>query len=454
MNRINSFKVAASFLLIATFYFASCNKDDHPAGNQLPAEIKLVNDFIYQNTNSYYLWTEFIPKGINLQDYPNPMDLFNAMYYPKLDNWSFVTDDYKTVLDGLSGSRKTTGFRLKLFQYEASENLFGVIEYVYSGGPANLAGIKRGDVLLKINGQALTKTNYQDLLSSEAMQLGLGEMVNNTIVDSGKTVGIAQTEMTIHPVLQSKVISRNSINIGYLLYDQFIEDFFSELQFSIENLKSQNINELVLDLRYNPGGHVLTCNKLASMLAPSTTSGNIFSKHQWNMQYTSEIIKYQGNESELLVARFPKPSVSLNLKRLYVITSQRTASASELLINCLKPYMEVVLIGDKTVGKYTGASFFYSETHAHNWGLYLVMSKIANANGETDYVDGFIPDYQVKDDYYTPLGDESEPLLAKAISLITNIPTKSTISGNQKLKPYASFFNNRMEKDGMMVLEY
>ena len=147
-------KINAIIFVLATFIFNSCTKNDLPV-NTLPDSVSVVNNFIYQTTNDYYLWNDHIPAGINVNDYPNSYDLFDAMYYPTLDHWSFVTDDYQSVLDGLNGSRKTTGARLQLFKFQTGDNIFGVVEYVYEGGPAAVAGILRGDVIISVNGRPL-----------------------------------------------------------------------------------------------------------------------------------------------------------------------------------------------------------------------------------------------------------------------------------------------------------
>ncbi|MFN8258557.1 MAG: S41 family peptidase [Bacteroidales bacterium] len=439
------------FLLLVT---NSCKKNEDPSGNNLPDSVKTVNEFIYQNTIDYYLWNEYIPAGIDINDYPDPYELFDAMYYPTLDYWSFVTDDYQGLLDNLNGIQVTEGYIMQLYKFQNSNDLFGIIEYVYEGGPAANAGMKRGDVVLSVNGQTLNINNYTTLIPLSVKELGLGAIEGNEIVDKGITVTVTSAEMNINPVLQYSVLEKGAKKIGYFLYDQFTDDV-QVLEDVMNYFKGQNITDLVLDLRFNSGGYATTCDSLAAMMAPSSAIGSTFLTQQWNDGLTAYLIDEFGSQSDWFISKFPVVPVNLNLSRLYVLTSGRTASASESLVNGLAPYMDVFLIGDRTAGKYTGAWLLNDEIHPEdNWGLYLVTSKLANANGATDFVNGFTPDYEILDDYITPLGDENELLFAKAISLITDSPVKSVRqSAFSNFQPVDKIYRNNMQKQGIMVLK-
>ncbi len=446
-------RIVLIVLLLNGIFLSSCKKDEQPGGNQLPDDIRIVNEFIYNNTIELYLWNEYIPAGININDYPDPYDLFEAMYYPTLDHWSFVTDDFQGILDELNGIQITEGYILKLYRYPTGDNIFAWVEYVYEGGPAANAGVKRGNLILSVNGQTLNINNYQTLLPLEVKEIGLGEIVNDQITVLGVTKIITQIELTINPVLQYSVIEKSGKRIGYFLYDQFTNDV-TVLEDVMTYFKSQNITDLVLDLRYNPGGYVTTLDSLAGMIAPSAVIGNTFLTQQYNSILTDFLVQEYGSQSEVFITKFPITPVNLNLSKLYVLTSWRSASASESLVNGLNPYMDVVLIGEKTAGKYTGGWFLDDTQHSENkWGLYIMTSKVANAIGETDFVDGLNPDYLIYDDYITPLGDESEPLFAQAISLITAIPIKKSTMAVSGFASLGYWYSSKLKKDGIMVAE-
>ena len=437
-----------NFIIILSLLIFSCSEKNEVTTPKTETEI--VNEFIFNTSSTYYLWTDQIAPEIDYNLYSDSYNLFEDIKYETLDHWSFIHDNYQEILNSFNGIEKTGGYKLKLFKYENSNDVYGIFEYIYENSPAYEAGIKRGDYLVKIDNQTLNMDNYSTLLSKEQYTVTLGELIDNQINETN-TVSLTHIEINTNPILQSKVIEIAGTKIGYLLYDQFIEDYITELENAILDLKSQGITELVLDLRYNPGGYVSTCTKLASMIAPSSAIGDVFLTMQWNTELTDYFTSQYGAESDYFIEKFPTPNVNLNLSRLVVLTSSRTASASEAIINGLAPYMNVQVIGEQTSGKYTSASLFYdNEEQKHNWSLYLIISKIANASGNTDYFNGLVPDIEEQDDYKTQLGDENEILLARAISYLTGV---TKISKKHKLlnKPYKNYFNNKFEKEGMLI---
>jgi carboxyl-terminal processing protease len=434
-------------LLIVMAITASCKKEEY-----IPTVDDEVKNFIFTETKNYYLWDEFIPAGINIKNYQNPEDLFEAMMYRKLDKWSFVSNDYKGILSSLDGVRKTTGYLMRIGLLPGN-SVYGIIEYIYKGGPADLAGLKRGDLVYKVNGQLLTTSNYQSLLNAETADLGLGKLENGAITDLNRQVSLTSAVSESNPVAQFKIIEIDGKKTGYLLYNQFVEKNKQDLETAITNFKSEGIQDLVLDLRYNPGGYVSTCAALASMVAPANSVGKVLFSNIYNKGITEYISATYGAYNTLFITEFPATTISLGLSRIFILNSSRSASASESLANGLKPYMQVVTIGNKTAGKYTGATLIYDENSVTNtWGIYITLSKIANANGETDFVEGLVPNYQVNDDYTTPLGETSEPLLAKALELIYGAPAKKSISDTE-YHTIDILYENSLQKEGMMVLD-
>ncbi len=439
-------KVLVVIMLILPLFYISCYKNEKvtPKPN-IKDTILNVKNFIYDTTKYYYLWEEHIPKSINIDDYDDPNALFEAMYYPTLDRWSFVTDNYGKLQNSLNGKRKAAGFRMIPFRYEAGEKgIYLLVEFVYPDGNAFKAGLRRGNVITEINGTKLNDKNYRDLISNDQLALAIGKIKDNEVIDLNKTINVTKIEQNFSPIVKDTIIVKNNKKIGYFLFDQFISKYDDQMENVIQSFKNEGVDDLVLDLRYNSGGYVSTCAKLGSNIVPEVNIGNTFLTFQFNRRFNS------------LKLKFPEPRVNLNLPNLYVLGSKRTASASEAIINCLRPYMNVVLIGDTTHGKYTAVNV-YHDTHKpphHDWAIFLVIARIANAQGNTDYINGFVPNYLVKDNFTTPLGSENEPLFAKAIELITGSTAKSAI---QKLpetfRLLEPIYENRFEKDGVMIID-
>ncbi len=448
---IRTKSISILFAIFVFNTFVGCKKDDPEI---LPTETEIVNQFIFDITSTYYLWEEFIPASANVENYPDSYDLFDAMKYETLDHWSAVTDDYHDFQNTLDGIGKMAGYRLQMFQISGSENLYGVVELVYATSAAEQGGLKRGDIIVEIDGQSLNTQNYSELLSLDEYIIGLGQVIDNQATTSGETISIVKTELSINPILYYDVIEAQGTKIGYFAYDQFLDSYLTELENVFNYFASENIDELVLDLRYNPGGYLTTCVELASMIAPSSVLDKTFLSKQWNIALTDYFTQLYGENSEYFVTNFSQPSVNLDMNRMVVLTSEGSASASEVIMNGLNPYMDITIIGEQTAGKYTGASLFYDvEEQKHDWGIYLVINRISNSLGNTDYVNGFIPDYEIADDYSTRLGDISEPLLAKAIEHLTGIITKKSELITKKNIPYAKFYEHEFEKNGLMIVE-
>jgi C-terminal processing protease CtpA/Prc len=207
-----------------------------------------------------------------------------------------------------------------------------------------------------------------------------------------------------------------------LSYNQFISDYNDELIGIFKDFDSQGIDDLVLDLRYNPGGSIGSAILLSSMIAPANVANNqeIYSRLIWNNDIMDYLIQEEGEESVNLVSKFITPEVNLNLSRVYILITKNSASASELLINCLSPYMDVILIGpENTTGKYVGSITIDDDEADHGWAMQPIVLKTANADGTSDYVNGFAPDHFVEDDFNAPLGTLEEDMLAKSVELIT-----------------------------------
>jgi C-terminal processing protease CtpA/Prc len=191
--------------------------------------------------------------------------------------------------------------------------------------------------------------------------------------------------------------------------------------------KSKGITDLILDLRFNSGGSELSANNLASLIAPEP-GNKLFFRREYNTRVENEILADPGAGASFLQSKLNAKAENIGSQlsgRVYILTGSRTASASELIINGLNPYMDVFLIGDVTYGKNVGSISLYDEEDPRNtWGMQPIVVKVYNSLNQSDYSNGFIPDIENKDNnlFIYPLGDTREELLSKALEQITGIP--------------------------------
>ncbi len=455
-------KIFSGYLWIFTaavlLDFTGCHKNDEPVPNDsVSAETRSINNFILDNMKYYYLWADFIPGNLNPNTEPDPRAFFNKMLYTTDDKWSYITDDYQGLINSFQGVNQTFGYQFKLFREQSGDNIFGIIEYVLPGSPADSAGIKRGDIFISVNNTLLNTTNYKDLLFGVThYTLGFADLVDNSITPNGKSSELNAVTFQEDPIFYTHVYNVGGEKIGYLVYNQFISNYDDELKSVFLDFKSQGINDLVLDFRYDPGGSVNTAEIMASMIAPRevVSQQKVFAKYIWNSTLNDYIVKKEGSDSRNLILKFFTDELpeNLNLKRVYVIITGNTASASELVINALKPYMTVYTIGSNSVGKYTASITLHDQTKSYNWAIQPIVVKLANANDVSDYKNGFTPDFAADDDYFSELGSLNENMLATAISQITGIPVGqlARVKEISNLKKYLPIVAGSMKPvDGM-----
>ena len=434
-------KKLASLLLLAAVLLSGCHRDekDEPTpinNNNNPSQNRnnnqkdyTVHRFIWETSYIYYYWNNNIPSRLDLTQFDTPYDVFEN-FRNEDDHFSSVLDNYSEVSQVFANEYTTDGINYALYldKYNTN-NVVALVQYVYDNSPAAEAGVKRGQIIKAINGTTLTKDNYSTLLNQKGYTLTYTNIYtsNGTLQYDGEeftTPYITKKKMDINSVLQVSTQEIDGHNIGYFLYDSFDEDTVC-IANAISQLAASNVTDLVLDLRLNTGGYETTLVSLVSSLVPAGNEGKVFITKSMNKNLVAAYKK----EGVDVSTKFTHPSNRLNIDKLYVLTSNETASASEELISGLRPYMDVTLIGDTTYGKYTSNFLLNDEDdqgtdndgiNYSEWALYLVVACCTNSKGEMDFKDGFAPDYYLKDNYAKPLGDPEEPLFAKAISLITN----------------------------------
>jgi C-terminal processing protease CtpA/Prc len=448
------------------FIFTSCSKDDevlekeptskNPEENVVAQELE-VEDFIYSGMNEIYLYKADVDvladNYFNSEDekldylagFSTPESLFESLKSSS-DKFSFITDDYKALEDQFNGvSSSTAGMDFGLGRITGTNYLFGFLQYVIPNTPAAEAGLTRGTVFTEINGEKITLNNLESLLDSNSLTINIGKVENNTLVLTDETVTLDHSSYTANPVQVVKTLEVDGIQVGYLMYNSFIGNFDDELNQAFGELKSQGVDELILDLRYNGGGDVESAVDLASMIT-GQFEGEVFMQEMWNETYQKY---FEENAPERLLNLFDskirtgETINSLNLSKVYVLTTASTASASELIINGLEPYIEVVQIGETTTGKFQASVTLYdSEDFSkdtevnknHTYALQPLVLKSANANGKSDYFNGLKPDVEMREDINNlgTLGSPDEPFLQAALNHIQGISPAAAASAQQK----------------------
>ena len=442
---MKNYKIAF-FLLITLTLFTNCSKDN----DDNDATTNELNDFVYRGMNAFYLYKDDVPDLADnrfrndnayntfLNNFNSPRNLFDHLIFDEEDRFSWIVDDFVALEQAFSGVSTSNGMEFQLFRL--NDGIFGIITHILPNTSAASNGLKRGDVFYAINNSRLTQSNLNSLLGQDNYDVNLGdyndngtpEMFDDTITETSRRVPLSKTQYTEDPILINNVLNVNGKQIAYLMYNSFTgtNQFNADLNTVFGVFKNANATELVLDLRYNSGGSVRTAIILSSLITGQFT-GDIFSTEAWN----SDFQEFFNNEDpELLINRFidnidGEPLQSLNLSRLYVLTSPRSASASELVINSLRPYIDVIQIGTNTSGKFQASTTLYDSDNFrrqganpnHGYAMQPLIFKSLNAAGVTDYFNGLTPDIFLDESIANlgELGTQNEPLLARAIADIT-----------------------------------
>ncbi|MGA0557004.1 S41 family peptidase [Larkinella sp. VNQ87] len=421
-------------------WMTGCKKEPdlapEPSVTSTPSKAdQSVNNWILENMRAVYYWNDKIPA--NPDTTLAPESLFYSLLYdynnsanPERDRFSWIQPNVEELKSSLSGEEKTTGLEVKYYlRAQGSTDVIIQVLYVLPGSPAAKAGLKRGDIITAVNGQKLTTSNYASLANEPTtFNYGLGKVESGKIVDT-QTVKIVTAEVfQQNPVFLDSVYTIGSKRIGYLVYNQFIPGpngsttptYDQKLEQIFTKFKARGVNELVLDLRYNPGGYVSSSVKLASMIGKGIDNTKTFYRTEYNKDLMAEI--EQEGQTNDLVTRFQNKSQNIgsNLSRVFVLTSGGTASASELIINGLKPFMSVITIGETTYGKNVGSITIEDETGKIKWGMQPIVFKSFNALNQSDYSTGFKPTIAKSEPLEVKqLGDLEEMYLGTAIAQIT-----------------------------------
>lgn len=425
------------FLLIPLF---CCEKEKDDGLTEEQRKNVSVSDWIYENMKSYYFWNYTFPEDISGLDKTNPPLFFDALVYNQADKWSFITNNYEESDSVQFGAPLTMGYSPRFYRINGTDLVFIAVEYVYPKSPAARAGMKRGDLIVMIDSEFLTTKNYYQLFIKPRYTAKFGTIRGNTIYPSSTSVTMLAGNYDADPLLFSTILKLDNKQIGYIVYTSFdagySNNYLSNLKVLIKSFQEAGIDDLIVDLRYNHGGQLNVATEFASLIAPASVVSNaeLFASLEYNEELQARLLETEGAESENLKVKFKMGLYNLNLKHITFLTTKATASASELLITGLEPYMDVTIIGESTSGKYTG-SWVICDTNTpkeHDWLIMPIVFRYANADGYTNFNAGLKPDYYMNDDVAAakPFGNINDPMLAYALEIINGTIKKSTSSAS------------------------
>lgn len=434
-----------------------------------------VSDFVWKAMNFWYYWQTDVDLLADsqatdqkkykklIEENSDPKSFFQKLRY-KIgesdgDRFSWFIDDYIGQEKSFAGISKDHGMVFGLARERpGSVELLGYVRLVHKGSNAKKQGVERGMIFSHVNGTRLTANNYQDLLLddilSSTLTINLAEIEfdGNSSVGSkltGKSITLTKEENFVaDPVVHKSVLEISDKKIGYLFYNQFIGNERNlELNNVFGEFKTAGIDELIVDLRYNGGGAGFTADVMATAIS-GRNGDDIISIAYYNQKCLDAFF-----EGEPAVEYFPQeickggrpcrpqeigevPINKLDLSRVFFITSERSASASEGLINNLNPWMDVIIVGDRTTGKNEGSvtvydltdrepEYYFSRENGdvnpnHKYALQPLILKTGNADGFLDFENGLVPDIPLEEDRLRlgEIGDPTESLLARVLQEI------------------------------------
>ena len=429
--------ISAVLLFVATLLSASCVKS-YPDGltEQEYNSLRYVNSFAKTIVDQYYLWKAEVQEDIDSWKVTDdPIGKVNAIRYTEdgalVDRWTRMTDDYELFMQKVDGNAKTFGLNVALYwSDEAQTSICAVVTYVYPGSPAEQAGLQRGDVITFVNGRQIPKDDYQNFISANLLNADSASLE----LRSGLKVELEAVQMYCDPLVRREVFDCGGTKVAYLFYTSYTLDSRDSLKKAFSEFKEAGVSELILDLRYNGGGYDAANRTLASLIAPreDVEGEKVFNTEIYNENLSEYFTTWTSFDPACLDA-------NIDARKLYVLMTGNTASASEATICGLSPYMEVVKIGQQSYGKFCGGYIFEGSSwydgmksmltvsdwengkkYAANWGIYVMASRYADCNGNTPCMpNGFTPDVEVEDNPVrtTPIGDPQEQMLHAALTL-------------------------------------
>ncbi|WP_025142938.1 S41 family peptidase [Pedobacter jeongneungensis] len=449
LKRLTSQNAFLYALLVVVGFTVSCKKSANDTdANAVPqgasgTREELTKDSIYLYAQQTYFWNVGMPgyTSFNPRQYTSNNAVLNAIKaLPSTggkDKYSFIDDG--SVASQLGGVGGDYGFSAN---FDASDLLR--VKYVYPGSPADVQGLKRGYQITKVNGGGTSRASSSDIANLNTSIFGDNPSISLTVIKPGggtQDIVINRATYTINPVLYTHTYTIGAKKVGYIVFNSFTTNAVPALDAAFAKFTADGVTELVVDLRYNGGGSVATSETFTNLIAPPSQNGKVMYTTYWTktMQdgaatilqnqkfyakgndgvtrlYSYADVSYKPTLAAGNQESFAKRGTLNGLTRVYFLVTGGTASASELLINNLKPVMDVKLIGKTTYGKPVG---FFSIRIDKN-DLYIPQFQTKNQLDQGDYFAGMTVNKDVADDLSRDFGDPEERMLAQALYYSAN----------------------------------
>jgi hypothetical protein len=420
------------FCIVSLGVIASCKKNDEvlapytpttpttPGGTGSgPLTADMMKDSSFVLAKDIYLWNTQIPSSFDARAYSDLNKVMEGIrpysqepgFSLPVDRWSFAMT--KTEWEQISGGRSSSfgsaveaagDFGITVF-FRVEGDLR--VRLVEPNSPAGLAGVRRGWRIVQINGNSNITTANSNFIVNNIYSSNSATVTFQKPDGSNSTITLNAAHYAQKPVYLDTIYNIGSKRIGYLVFNSFlgnVSQIEAQLDMVFSSFAGSNVTDVIVDLRYNGGGYVSLQEKLADYLVSTSANGQLMMKQVYNANNS------QNNHSTYFHKRG-----AINISDVYFIVGRGTASASELLINNLKPYMDVKLVGGTTHGKPVG----YFPIPVADWYIFPVSFRTTNKNNEGNYFNGFPVNAQVADGLDKDWGDLNETSLASAVNHIT-----------------------------------
>jgi len=429
-------------LMIVLAFLAGCSSSSNDGGGFVPPPVNNCSNtaqkqFVLDFMRAWYLWNDLLPAAVDINAFATPEELLAFLITVQpLDDFSFIT----TALQDQQffGEGKFEGFGFGN-RFVAADDLR--LTRVFVDSPANRAGLARGQQILELNGRTIAEIEAAEGVDAVFDTSPLEFLMRDPDGTVLPPVIITQDIVTIDPVPQSRIIPvAGTPGVGYIEFAQFISTADPKLDAVFGQFLAAGITDLIIDMRFNGGGLVLTAELLGDYLGGSVAQNLVFSKTRFNADRASNDIQ------EFFELRVN----SLGLSRLIIIASQGTASASELVTNSMEPHVDVTIVGDRTFGKPVGQiGVEFCEKV-----LRPTAFQTLNANDFGDYFDGLPADCIVADDLEIAVGVDNDPNVEAALTYLGTGACPVAVAPGVLSKSAVREFAAKVDRRGPPQREY